>query len=190
MGKSAYGWIPLLQQRQSKITLVTSSPHVVFHYPPEVLQNLKNGIPLLCRSKKDVLSFFQGAGVPESLLSDIRKQVQTNPDGISKFEMARTVLERLNAKKADHLRELREVVRRVTEIEDFSMCWPNDQLKAKGLVAELRSMVDVKDAFTRMRIERENEANKAKTVGGAEGSGRTAATRENTGSRQRLVRVV
>jgi restriction system protein len=139
-----------------------SETHVVFHYPPEVLQNLKDVIPLLCRSKKDVLSFFAGAGIPESMLSDIRAQVQTNKDAISKFEIVRTVLERLNAKKDNQLRELREVVRRVTEFEDFSSCWPNDQLKAKGLVAELRRVVEVKDAFTRMRIERENEAKKAK----------------------------
>jgi restriction system protein len=136
--------------------------HVVFHYPPEVLQNLKNVIPLLNRSKKDVLSFFQGAGVEEVVLSDLRMQVQTNPDGISKYEIARTVLERLNVKKDDHLRELREVVRRVTEVEEFSMCWPNDQLKARGLVAELREIVEVKDAFTRMRIEREQTAKWAK----------------------------
>jgi restriction system protein len=135
--------------------------HVVFHYPPEVLQNLKDLIPLLCRSKKDVLTFFQGAGVPEPMLSDLRKQVQLNRDGISKYEIVRTVLERLNTRKDTHLRELREVVRRVTEFEDFSTCWPADQLKAKGLVAELRRIVDVKDAFTKMRIERENEAKKA-----------------------------
>src|SRR5260370_40608432 len=95
----------------------SSDAHVVFHYPPEVLQNLKDVIPLLCRSKKDVLSFFAGAGVPNSMLSDIRMQVQTNKDAISKFEIARTVLERLNAKKDSQLRDLREVVRRVTEFE-------------------------------------------------------------------------
>jgi restriction system protein len=141
-----------------------SNTHVVFHYPPEVLQNLKDTIPLLCRSKKDVISFFLGAGVPDHILSDVRKQVQTNPNGISKFEIARTVLERLNAKKDTHLKELREVVRRVTEFEDYSTCWPSDQLKAKGLVAELRRVVEVKDSFTRMRIEREGEAKKAREV--------------------------
>ena len=108
------------------------------------------------------MSFFLGAGAPEGVLSDVRKQVQTNPDAISKFEIVRKVLERLNAKKDTHLKELREIVRRVTEFEDFSSCWPNDQLKAKGLVAELRRVVDVKDSFTRMRIERENEARRAR----------------------------
>lgn len=139
-----------------------SDVHVVFHYPPEVLQNLKDLIPLLCRSKKDVISFFVGAGTPESVLGDVRKQVQTDRESISKYEIVRTILERLNARKETHLKELREVVRRVTEFEDFSTCWPSDQLKAKGLVAELRRIVEVKDSFTRMRIERDNEAKKAR----------------------------
>jgi restriction system protein len=141
-----------------------SEKHVVFHYPPEVMQNLKNVIPLLCRSKKDVLTFFAGMGVPESMMSDLRKQVETNPDGIKKYEIVRTVLERLNAKKDNRLQELREIVRRVTEFEDFSSCWESDQLKAKGLVAELREIVEVKDAFTRMRLDRDNEAKKAKDI--------------------------
>jgi len=43
------------------------------------------------------------------------------------------------------------------EFEDFSTCWANDQLKAKGLVGELRRVVNVKDSFTRMSQERERE---------------------------------
>ncbi len=140
----------------------TSAQHVIFHYPPELLQLLRDTIPLLCRSKPDVLVFFQGAGVPSTLYADIRQKVDTDPKGISKYKIAGDILERLNNKKDNHLRELREVVRRVTEFEDFSTCWENDQLKAKGLVAEVRRVVDVKDAFTRMRIERETEAAKTK----------------------------
>jgi len=132
--------------------------HVVFHYPPELFQLLKDTIPLLCRSKKDTILFFRGAGVPSALLTDVSKTVSQDPTSISKFEIAGTILERLNVKKDNYLRELREVVRRVTEFEDFSTCWPADQLKAKGLVAEIRRVVEVKDAFTRMRLEREEEA--------------------------------
>lgn len=46
------------------------------------------------------------------------------------------------------------------EFEDFSTCWPQDQLKAKGLVSEVRRVVDVKDSFTRMKQEREEELKK------------------------------
>ena len=49
-------------------------------------------------------------------------------------------------------------MRRVTQFEDFSTCWPPDQLKAKGLVAEIRHVVNVKDSFTRMSLEREEES--------------------------------
>lgn len=34
-----------------------------FHYPPEIFNLLVDTIPLLCRSKRDVIGFFQGAGV-------------------------------------------------------------------------------------------------------------------------------
>jgi hypothetical protein len=142
----------------------TSSQHVIFHYPPEVLLLLRDTIPLLCRSKPDVLLFFQGAGVPLSLYADIKQKVETDAKSISKYKIAGDILERLNNKKDSHLRELREVVRRVTECEDFNTCWPNDQLKAKGLVAEVSKVVDVKDAFTRMRIEREGEAAKTRAA--------------------------
>ncbi len=45
------------------------------------------------------------------------------------------------------------------EYEVFSTCWPEDVLKAKGLVSEVRRVVEVKDSFTRIRQEKEAEAN-------------------------------
>lgn len=130
---------------------------LIYHYPPELLQLLVDTIPLLCRSKKDVLLFFRGAGVPSSTLSDLENRVRVDKDSITKFEIVRVTLVRLNELGERSLRERREVVRRVTEFEDFSTCWPDDQLKAKGLVSEIRRVVDVKDSFTRMRQEREKE---------------------------------
>ena len=55
--------------------------------------------------------------------------------------MVRTTLTRLNERGEAALRERREILKRVTEFEDFSTCWPNDQLKAKGLVAEIRRVI-------------------------------------------------
>jgi len=52
------------------------------------------------------------------------------------------------------LRPRRAIIKRVTEFDNFDTCWPNDQLKAKGLVAELGKTVNVKDSFTRMKQER------------------------------------
>lgn len=128
-----------------------------YHYPPEVLNLLVDVIPLLCRSKNDVLVFFQGAGVANTTLSDLIHRVKIDKDNINKYEIARTVIQRINEKGDSELRTRREVIKRVVEFEDFSTCWPNDQLKAKGLVSELRRVVNVKDSFTRMSQERESE---------------------------------
>jgi len=133
---------------------------IVFHYPPELFNLLVDTIPLLCRSKDDVITFFRGAGVEHVLLDDLWQRVRSDRANINKYEMTRTILTRLNSKGDATLRERREILRRITEFEDFSTCWPADQLKAKGLVSEIRRVVDVKDSFTRMRSEREQERQK------------------------------
>lgn len=131
--------------------------NIIYHYPPELLKLLTDTIPLLCPSKKDVLLFFRGAGVPESLMADFEQRIATDRRSVTKFEIAREVLVRLNEKGETTLRERREVLKRVVEYEDYSTCWPTDQLKAKGLVAEIRRVVNVKDSFGRMRMEQEAE---------------------------------
>ncbi|HFD31785.1 MAG TPA: restriction endonuclease [Gammaproteobacteria bacterium] len=128
-----------------------------YHYPPEVFNLLVETVPLLCRSKNDVLVFFRGAGVSESVMSDLYQRVRIDRANINKYEIARTVIQRINERGDSALRTRREVVKRAVEFEDFSTCWPNDQLKAKGLVGELRRVVNVKDSFTRMSQERERE---------------------------------
>jgi len=131
---------------------------IIFQYPPELMSLLIEAIPKLFRGKKDVLLFFRGAGVSAALLGDLQKQVATNRDAIKKTDMVRTVLTRLNARGEASLRERREILKRVTEFEDFSTGWPEDQLAAKGLVAEIRRVINVKDSFTRMSQEREAES--------------------------------
>lgn len=131
---------------------------IVYHYPPDLFQLLVQTIPRLCPSKRDVMLFFRGAGVDSGILQDLWDQVESNPDSIHKYDIARTVLQRLNERGESTLRERREILKRVTEFEDFSSCWANDRLKAKGLVAEVRDLVNVKDSFTRMKLEREKES--------------------------------
>lgn len=135
---------------------------IIFHYPPELMKLLIDTIPLLNRSKSDVLLFFQGAGVPNQLMADIRQQLKSDRESINKFEIARRILTRLNEQGEATLRVRREVLKRVVEFENFSVCWESDRLKAKGLVAEIRDLVNVKDSFTRMKQERDKEANKHK----------------------------
>ena len=132
-------------------------PH---HYPPELLSLLVDTIPLLFRSKKGVVIFFHGAGVPTPLLADVRAKVEAAPATIKKYEIVMQVLVRINDGGDATLRHRREVLKRVVEFEDFSTCWPDDQLKAKGLVGEIRRVIDVKDSFGRMRQEQEAERNK------------------------------
>jgi restriction system protein len=131
---------------------------IIFHYPPDLMALLIDAIPCLCRSKKDVLLFFQGAGVGGSLTKDFQAQLAANRDAVKKHEMVRTVLTRLNERGEKSLRERREILKRVTEFEDFSTCWPEDQHKARGLVAEIRHVQNVKDSFTRMANERDAES--------------------------------
>ncbi|MGH7827904.1 MAG: restriction endonuclease [Candidatus Binatia bacterium] len=133
---------------------------IIHHYPPEIINLLVDTIPLLCRSKNDVLIFFKGAGVPRAVTEDFRQKLATDRSSVNKYEIVREVLVRLNDKGEASLRERREILKRVIEFEDFSTCWPNDQLKAKGLVAEIRRVVDVKDSFGRMRQEQEAERKK------------------------------
>ena len=133
---------------------------IVFQYPPELMNLLIDAIPRICPSKKDVLLFFRGAGVNPTLTKDLAVQLKMDKTSINKYEIARTVLTRLNEKGEATLRERREILKRITEFEDFSTCWPKDQLEAKGLVAEIRRVINVKDSFTRMNQEREAEQKK------------------------------
>lgn len=135
---------------------------IVFQYPPDLMSLLIDALPCLCRGKKDVLLFFKGAGVGAKFTQDLEQQLRTNRDSLKKHEMVRTILTRLNERGEATLRERREVLKRVVEFEDFSSCWPDDQLKGKGLVAEIRKLINVKDSFTRMSQEREAESRQRK----------------------------
>ncbi|NLR58887.1 restriction endonuclease [Chitinophaga polysaccharea] len=132
----------------------------IFHYPPELFDLLVNTLPLLSRGKQSLILFFRGAGVPENLCSDLNERLSYNRDDISKYEIARTILTRINEKNEKYIRERRELLKRVIEFESFTNCWPEDQYKAQGLVAEIRKVVNVKDSFTRMKNEAEKEREK------------------------------
>ena len=132
------------------------------HYPPEIFNLLVDTLPLLCRSKQDVVHFFVGAGVENEDLSEVARIVRTNRGSINKFDIVRNVLTKVNARGDSGLRPRREILKRVTEFENFDTCWDSDRLKAQGLVAVLSKTINVKDSFTRMKQERDTE--KEKTV--------------------------
>ena len=126
-----------------------------FHYPPDVFNLLVDTIPLLCKGKNDVLLFLRGAGVPDEDLALMEGRVRVDRNSVSKFAIVRDVLEKLNKRGDSGLSPRREVIKRVVEFEEFSMCWESDIYKAKANVGDLARMVNVKDSFTRMNQHRE-----------------------------------
>jgi restriction system protein len=148
---------------------------ITFQYPPELFTLLIEAISVLNRGKKDMLLFFRGAGVTETMTADLAERLRIDKNSIGKREIAQTVLERLNVKGEPALRERREILKRVVEFTNFDTCWPDDQMKAKGYVASVRDVVNQKDSFTRMNQAREDER-KAR-VSAADNAGRTKRER-------------
>lgn len=131
-----------------------------FHYPPELLGLLIETLPRLCKTKKDLLLFFEGAGVSRSLLSPYEALLKTNPDAFKKHLVTRELLAKLNENGDQSLRARREILKRITEFQDFSVCWETDRAAARGNVAQVCELVNVKDSFTRIKQERDEERRK------------------------------
>jgi restriction system protein len=140
---------------------------VVYHYSPDLLQLLVDTIEVLCRSKRDVILFFRGAGVHGQVIDDLAEQVSRDPDSIKKREIAQPLLVLVNEGGDATLRQRQEIVKRVVEWEDFSTCWPTQRLEAQGLVAQVRKRVNELDAFTRMHQAQETERTKRLAPGRA-----------------------
>ncbi len=64
---------------------------ITFHYPPELFNLLVDTIPVLNRSKKEVLLFFRGAGVAGDLIEDMAGRLKSAPSEINKYEIVRTI---------------------------------------------------------------------------------------------------
>jgi hypothetical protein len=133
---------------------------ISFHYPPDLLQALVDTLPKLCKSKADLLLFFQGAGTSRSVLAPYQQLLQTDKARFNKYPVTRELLAKLNEQGETGLRVRRELLKRVVEFDDFSACWENDRAAARGLVAQIRDLVNVKDSFTRMRVEKDEEKRK------------------------------
>lgn len=130
---------------------------ITYHYPPELLELLCDVVPVLFRSKQAVIDFFVGAGVPNRHLSDWKLKLKQDKETVKKPVIARSVLCRINDDGEPALAVRREVLKRISEFEDFSICWEDDRYKAQSLVTQIQKLVNVKDSFTRMNLERERE---------------------------------
>jgi hypothetical protein len=140
----------------------------VYHYPPDLLELLVDTIGRLSRSKKGVLLIFQGAGVSATDMREMQARVERAPDTVSRFEIARDVLVRLNERGDSGLGPRRALLKRVVEFNRFETCWPKEQLEAAGLVTRVRELVQERDAFTRMAQEKEAEQAKQRSMADAQ----------------------
>lgn len=157
-----------------------------YHYPPELLDLLVDTIARLRRSKLNVLAFFREAGVSATILDPLAQELARDRNGLTKFAIVRRVLERLNECGDATLAARREIIKRVVEYDDFTSCWPQDQLEAQGLVARVRHVVNVKDSFTRMRQERERDESERRSATRVAVETAAARTRERDALRTRF----
>src|ERR1700676_430708 len=118
-------------------------------FRPDVFGALRQAIPLICRSKRDGLTFFRGAGLRHSRLTQLEALLQSDRDAVGKYPATDDLLKIANEDHSNEgLRIQREIVKRVVDFNDFSQCWPKDQQAAKGAVQTVRDLVNEKDAFT------------------------------------------
>ncbi len=128
------------------------SDKIIFHYPPALMILLIDAVHYLNRSKKDVFSFFQGSGVPLTIINPIFNKWKEN-NSIPKREIARDILTSINLNNDLYLTQRREIIKRIIEFDDFSLCWPDDQLPARGTVAKIKDIVNGRDTLTRLTNE-------------------------------------
>ena len=134
--------------------MTTDDP--AFHFPPDVFDAVVDAVPLLTRAKRDVVLFFRGCGVDRVFLTGIERRVAEEPT-FSKYHATREILVYLNELGDKGLGARRQVLKRVSEFDDFSSCYPDNQMKARGAVATVAQLINKKDSFTRLKDEREQE---------------------------------
>lgn len=130
------------------------STDAAYHFPHDVLQTAIEAATTINKGKKDLLLFFRAVGTPPALMRDLDARVLADPKAISKMEISRTIVERLNAGGDPLLEQRRNLLRRISAFEDFSGCWPNERDKAEASVRRLRELVNARDTVTRLENER------------------------------------
>jgi restriction system protein len=134
-----------------------------FHFPPDVFNAVVDAVPLLTRSRMDAVLFFKGCGVDRKILVSLSERVRTD-SGFSKYHVTKEVLTFLNEQGDAGLGARRQVLRRVSEFDDFGSCYPDNQLKAKGAVATVAELINKKDSFTRLQQTHDAEQKRQQEV--------------------------
>ena len=89
------------------------------------------------------LTFFRGSGVGDSVLSDLEARLMKDRNSINKYEIVRTVLERLNSKGEPALRERREI------LDEYASAKPLDSESASCHVAICSRKANPQILYTR-----------------------------------------
>jgi hypothetical protein len=140
-------------------------------------------MPLLVRSKRDLIAFFEGAGVNERHLASLRSQVMRDRSSIGLYEIAKRILYAVNGQNDDEgLQARRELVKRVTEFTAFDKCYPDKAMAARGGVAAIKSFVHARD--TTIRIEEAYRREREQNIARAEDEAR--AVREKRSKRDAI----
>jgi hypothetical protein len=147
---------------------------------------LTDAISNLVKSKRDVVNFFKGAGVPANLTDPWSLKISQDRDSVYKTEIAKDILCRLNEMGDSGIASRREVVKRVVQWDDFSTAYPDKRLIAQGFVANVQKLVNVKDSFTRMNEERERERKERQAAHAAELKKKLAVLEKQTAIKIRL----
>jgi hypothetical protein len=132
--------------------------NILENYPHELIEALIETIPTLVKSKQALLSFFRTAGVNQVMLKPYEDLVSRDRDSIKMYDIARGILVELNDQGAKSFTIRTNILRAVVDFEDFdTCCYENRRNEARGLVWKVREIVNRKDSFTRMNIERKQE---------------------------------
>lgn len=146
---------------------------LAFHYPPDVFDAVVDAVPLLTRGKHDVTLFFRGCGVDRAFLARIDKRIDEEPR-FSKYHITREILAHVNELGDPGLGQRRQILKRVSEFDEFSSCYPDNQMKARGAVATVAQLVNKKDSFTRLQDEREQDLKRHRDAQRAEAARKEA----------------
>lgn len=133
-------------------------PTEVYQFRPDVFTAVVDAIALIRNSKREVVTFFRGAGMEHPKMAEYERLIKTDRESLRKNEMAHTLLKIANELPGDHgLKIRREILKGIVDFNNFDSVYQDKTLAAKGAVAKVRELVNEKDAFTRMQQERETE---------------------------------
>lgn len=125
--------------------------------PSDIFELIVDTIPRLVKGKVSVIQFFESCGVPWVHLIEVKRALAENRERITKYQIARMVVSKLNELGEVELRSRRDVLRRVVEWEDYAGSFANDRERAELNVHRLRKLTGMKDAVTRLKQDLQTE---------------------------------